>query len=141
MTRLPIALFVLACVAYSTACGSDSGLNPEPAVEPSVFTTLQLSPASHLLHQGDVLRLAVVARDQRLANMTVDAVSYSSDAPEIAVVSDSGLVTAVSAGTAEISATVVVRGVTRQATMIVTVDEEEDGQEWCDSWYYPDGWC
>ena len=137
MTRLSTALVLLACVAYGTACGTDSGFNPEPEGEPSVFSTLQLSPASHLLHQGEVLRLAVVARDQRLAYMTVDAVSYSSDAPEIAMVNNSGLVTAVSVGTVEISATVVVRGVTRQATMIVTVDEEESGE--CGN-CYPDGW-
>ena len=141
MTRLPTALFVLACVAYSTGCGSDSGLNPEPEGEPPVFTTLQLNPASHLLHKGQVLQLAVVARDQRLTYMPVDAVSYSSSDSEIAVVSGTGRVTGVSAGTAEISATVVARGVTRQATMIVTVDEEEDGSGDCgDGWYYYE-WC
>ena len=134
MTRLPTALFVLACVAYSTACGSDSGLNPEPEGEPPVFTTLQLNPASHLLHKGQVLQLAVVARDQRLTYMPVDAVSYSSSDSEIAVVSGTGRVTGVSAGTAEIFATVVVRGVTRQATMIVTVDDE-DFWECYDCWY------
>jgi Bacterial Ig-like domain (group 2) len=119
------------CVAVLSACGSDEAvLAPEKA--PAVLSSLSLLPARVILDTvapGNTLRLSVWATDQ-YGSITerTDVASYSSAASEIAAVSSGGIVTAATPGTAQITATVTLGGVTRSASTTVLVRVHDDSE-------------
>jgi hypothetical protein len=121
MAERSLGLLLPVFAALGLACESDGGFEPEPRV----LNTLVVTPTDTTLFTGapqNTLQLYVVALDQTTAPMPgAGAATYSSSAPAIAEVSSSGLVTAVAPGTAEITTTLTLGGVTRTAPTTVTV--------------------
>ncbi len=132
MTRPSLALILLLCLALAVACRGDS-VGPElhyPARH--VLTRLEVTPSSIALLPEDTSQLTIKAWDQFGATIVQyfddwgdgewwDKTSYLSSAPQIAEVSSDGLVRGVAPGTAEITATLTLDGVTRTASVTATV--------------------
>jgi hypothetical protein len=121
MTNQASTLVLLAFATISTGCVGDRAVGP--LIDPPVLTAVELSPASVVLFPGSTHQLALAAFDQRRSRLPTpsNAVTYSSSDSAVATVSNSGLITAVSAGTAEIAATVIVNGATQKGVMTTTV--------------------
>jgi hypothetical protein len=134
MAKRSLTPILVACVAVSVACGTERGV--ESSVEPerpAVLTRLEVPPTVADLFASppdDTITLTIVASDQRGAPMRgVGGVTFSSDAPAIARVSSSGIVTAAAPGTAVITATLTVAGITRTASMTATVHDPDEYPE------------
>jgi hypothetical protein len=114
---------LLLCAALGAACGS--GVEPEP---PSEFRlgVLPTDFALGTVGPGNTVQLTVWSYDYAGAptNHSSEA-GYSSSAPGIAEALSGGLVTAVAPGTAEITATLTLGGITRTASMTVTVHDRD----------------
>jgi plastocyanin len=129
MTARPITLILLVTSAFSIACESTrvtESVPPwvePPGPDPSVFTTLEVLPSSFTLEQGSTVYLEIVARDQRGVLVDAGGLTFSSSDPGIAKVNGIGIVTGVAAGTADISVTKTLAGVTRSATAKATIRE------------------
>jgi hypothetical protein len=116
----------LSCSADHPWSTETPGLPGPEAPGPPVLTTLELTPAvADLCVPDNTVELTIAARDQRGSQIRVNVgeVVFSSDAPAIASVSTSGVVTAVAPGTALITATLSRFAVTRTASMSATVHE------------------
>jgi plastocyanin len=114
LSRIAALLIVSATGA---GCGSDGGSGPR-----GVLTTVEVTPATATLFTvapGNAVKLTVVAKDQNGQTM-VGTPSFSSDNATIADVSNAGTITAVAAGTAQITASVTIDGVTKFGTNTVT---------------------
>lgn len=100
-----------------------------PAPEPSVLTEIRIRPAPILMLPGMTAPLTVVAWDQhgRRLTWTADAATYSSSNPAVVTVSNRGIVTAVSPGTAVISTRLTLHGVTATDSVITDVLEFRPG--------------
>ena len=130
MTARSITLMLFVTSAFAIACEgtrvteSVQALRDpaQPAPDPWVFTTLEVVPSNVELEQGSMVQLGVFAPDQR-GKLITDATgaAFSSSDPAIAQVSGSGLVMGVAAGTADISVTKTVAGVTRSAAVKATI--------------------
>ena len=128
MTARSITLMLLVTSAFSIACESTrvtefaQPLVGPPAPDPSVFTTLEVLPSTVTLEQGSTVQLGIVARDQRGVLMAdAGRVAFSSSDPAIAEVSSSGTIQGVAPGTADISVTMAIAGVSRSAAMRATI--------------------
>jgi plastocyanin len=113
LSRIPALLIV---AATGAGCGSHGG------PEESVLTTLVVTPATAALFSvepGNAVTLVVVAKDQNGETM-VGSPSFSSDNGAIADVSNAGTITAVAAGTARITASLTIDGITKTGTTAVT---------------------
>ncbi len=121
MAKRSLRLILPLFAALGVACEGYRGVEPEP----HAFTTIGVKPTDAALATtapGNTVQLTVRAYDQAGVLMPRSgAVTYSSSAPAIAEVSSSGVVTAATPGTAKITATLTVGGVTRTASMTVTV--------------------
>lgn len=104
-----LLLFAFAACALA-ACSDDDGDSRVPA------TAVVLDCTEKELAVGETLQLTATPAP---ANTTDDVV-WSSDAEEFATVSESGLVTAVAAGTAKISATLPLAAVLRREITIMS---------------------
>lgn len=94
------------------------------ATAPKDLATLYVSPITADLSTDatDSVQLSIAAWDQTGFPMPgAGAPTYSSSAPAIAVVNSSGVVRGVAPGTAEITASLTLGGVTRTASMTVKV--------------------
>ena len=128
MTARSMTLVLLATSAFSIACeGTRLTETTQPVAyplvpDPSVFTTIDVLPSTVTMDEGSTVQLAAIARDQRGVLIAhAGGVTFSSSDPAIANVSGSGFVTAVAAGTADISVTKSVAGVTRSASVKATI--------------------
>lgn len=83
-----------------------------------VPTTLSIVPAAPGVAQGKTAQLSADIRDQTGRQMTGITVNWSSSTPGVATVSNSGLMTGVSAGTTSITASAA--GLSKSATATVT---------------------
>jgi len=129
MTKRSLRLILPVFAALGVACGTDGdwaaaiASGPEP--DPPVLTRIEVAPTDYALNTvkpGNTLQLTIAAYDQAGAPMpSTGAATYSSSAPAIAAVSGSGVVTAAARGTAEITAALTLGGITRTASMTVTV--------------------
>jgi hypothetical protein len=86
----------------TTQCGSHSGT--WQAVRAKPVASVTVAPANPTLVAGDTLRLAAQLRDADGFRLFFRPVTWSSDNPDVASVSPAGLVLAVSAGSATITA-------------------------------------
>ena len=116
------AVFLIASCVFLTTCGKDSPTKPtepEPLAPPApVPTRITVTPSSVTLNSvGQTVPLTVEVFDQNNAVLGSATVSWSSGHPAVATVSSQGLVTAVSNGTATITA----RSGSASATAAVTV--------------------
>jgi len=125
MLRQSQAIILLVCSALGTGCGSDTALGPDGTSLEQTGFSVRVTPNEAVLFvagPGNALQLTVEAFDERGALIPGPySTAYSSSAPTIAGVSGSGVVTAVSYGTAMITTTVTVGRVTRTALAAVTV--------------------
>jgi plastocyanin len=106
-------------MAVTSACGGDGGGNgtgPTP-----VFTSVFVNPAAATVVVGLTEQLTVAARDQNGANMAGASFTYQSSDQSRATVNGSGLITGVAAGTSQITVTGTVGGVSKTASVNVTV--------------------
>lgn len=112
----------LALVAMVAACGGGGGGGP---TQPPITATLgSIVPSVTTLNltAGQRRTITVEARDPN--NQLISGASgfgFSSSAPAVAPVSSSGEVTALSAGSATITVSLTLNGITRTATVAVTV--------------------
>jgi plastocyanin len=118
--RAPLSRIAALLIAAATGagCGSDGG----SGLGESVLTTLVVTPATATLltvAPGNAVTLAVVAKDQNGQTMA-GSPNFSSDKGAIADVSNAGTITAVAAGTARITASLTIDGVTKTGTTTVT---------------------
>ena len=90
----------------AAACGGGDSGGPTapPTVDPPRATTVMVSPATAELDVGETVQLTAVVRDQNSNVMAGASVTWMSGAGTVATVNASGLVTAVAAGTATITA-------------------------------------
>jgi len=112
MTRGLLAFGIL----VTSACGGSEGPNDEFTVEvtPTAAELFSLAP-------GNTIELAVVAKDADGNPMSGGTTSYATGNSAIATVSNTGVVTAVAAGTTQVTATVTLDGGSASATTAVTV--------------------
>ena len=100
---------VLAGLGWLAGCGdstTDPVPPPPPPPDPPRATTVAVSPAvAELNALGATVQLAAEVRDQNGQVMAGAAVTWTSGSPGVATVNASGLATAVSNGTATITAT------------------------------------
>lgn len=90
---------VLFVAALAAACGDPAGPKTEPVA------TVTVSPSAPTLNIGGTVALSAVTKDANGTVLTGRAVTWSSSATSVATVSGAGLVTAVAAGTAQVTAT------------------------------------
>jgi len=127
MRSLPVlrARSLTTALAFTvlTTCGGGGGsgtTNPPPPAP--TLGSITLSPATIASPAGTITQLTAAALDQQGALIDgVTGYTFASSAPTVAEVSASGLVVAVSAGQATITASLARDGVTRTATAGVTV--------------------
>jgi plastocyanin len=114
----PLSRIAALLIVAATGAGCSDGSGPPP----SVLTTVVVTPATSSLFTvapGNTIRLSVVAQDQHGRTMA-GTPSFSSDNATIADVSSAGTITAVAAGTATITASLTIDGVTKEGTATVT---------------------
>ena len=85
---------------------------------PVPVATVEVTPSSASLLVGGTVQLAATLRDSNGAELTGRVVTWSSDAPAIAAVDASGVVTGIAAGSATVTATR--EGVSGSAAVTVT---------------------
>ena len=116
-----IATLLIVAETGAVGCG---GSGTDPNGDTPVLTTLEVTPATATLFTvapGNTVTLSVVAKDQNGQSMMgAGTPSFSSDNVAIAAVGDDGTITAVGAGTAGITASLTVGGVTKTGTTAVT---------------------
>ena len=136
---------LLAVLALASACGgADSATAPEPLPDPSRPTTIAVSPfAAELTALGETVQLAAEVRDQNGRVMAGVTVTWTSSDTSVATVDQAGLVTAVSPGTAAITASAgpasASAGITVTAPplpdrdILVALYQATDGLNWINS--------
>ena len=109
------ALLAAACL-LAVACGGDSGgpSTPSPVTTSSVSVTY--SDDHGTIYIGDEVQFRATVSSSGSGTQAATNATWESDAPAVATVSSAGLVTAVSAGEATISAEVSASGAARLAT-------------------------
>ena len=148
LAALPIVL-LCACSGGSSDPGEPPGApstGPSPDPPPPVATSLAVSPDSAQLEApGATIQFTAEVRDRDGNAMTGATVTWSSDAPDVATVDATGLVTAVGVGTATVtvstgelsaSATVTVERVSGNAPdreALVALYESTGGENWVNS--------
>lgn len=127
MTRHLSVTLMLAGAVFCAACESDRTAEPlldAPIDLPQadVLTSFQLLPSSAELAEQSEFQLSAVSRNQNGRPMPVSPpVTYLSDAPQIARVSNTGFVTGVAPGTAIISAEITLGSMTLKSATTVRV--------------------
>lgn len=110
---------------YAYECTIHSGMIGEVVVQSGQvqhFSSVALTPPAASLLSGDTLRLSATPLDQNGVPMAgLPAATFLSSNPAVAVVSATGLVTAVGAGVDTITASITGDGTTRAATAVITV--------------------
>lgn len=106
-----------------TACGGGGGgnggmTNPPPA---ATLDNVVVAPTTVTLDAGQSRALTATGRSAAGATLAGVTFSYSSSNTTVASVSQNGVVLALSAGTATITATGTLSGVSRSATVALTV--------------------
>jgi plastocyanin len=114
-----LSILLMLPAAAVAGCGGGGGSEPDERV----FTTLDVTPTTSTLFTvspENSVTLSVVAKDQDGAVM-VGPSSFASANTAVATVSASGVVTAVGAGSTQITTSVTIGGVSKPATTAVTV--------------------
>lgn len=114
-----------AVFSATIALGCGGGSDGSTAPDPSVLTSVEIRPASpslYTLAPENSVQLTVIAKDQFGGVLTgLGSASFSSADQSIASVGSNGLVAAGTAGTAQVTASIIAGGVTKSATTTITV--------------------
>jgi uncharacterized protein YjdB len=110
ITKITGASLLAVLMLYLVGCPTE----PEP--EPVAVTGVSLNKTALTLEEGRTETLAVSVLPEDAANKNLN---WSSSAPDVAAVSEAGLVSAVAAGTATITVTSVDGGYTANCTVTV----------------------
>jgi CubicO group peptidase (beta-lactamase class C family) len=105
-------------IVLAAACGGGDKPTTPPPPTPAAVATVTVSPGSATLAVGATTTLGAELRDAAGNALTGRPISWTTDAATVAAVSATGVVTAVAAGTARITATS--EGRSGQATITVT---------------------
>ena len=136
---------LLVGLVLASGCGSgDSATAPKPVSDPPRPTTIAVSPfATELTALGETVQLTAEVRDQNARVMPTATVTWSSSNTSVVTVDQAGLVTAVSTGTAAITASAgpasASAGITVTAPplsdrdILVALYEATDGSNWINS--------
>lgn len=106
----------------AAACGSDLGAEPDVAI----LSTLSVSPSTATLFTvapSNSVKLTYEAKDQRGDLLSGATVSFSTDNQQVAQVDASGMIQARGVGTANVTTSLTLNGVTRSAQTAITVVE------------------
>jgi plastocyanin len=118
----PQAVTLVLLAAAVTGCGGDSS---EPA--PRVPTDLEVTPSTATLFSaapGNTIQVTVVTKDQDGTPMdAVGPIGFSSSDETVSTVDQDGTVTAVGAGSAQITASLSADEITLSDVTTVTVDD------------------
>jgi plastocyanin len=112
---------MMVAAAVLTGCGGDDGGDGGTGPGTAVFTTLEVSPTAPTVVIGFTTALSATAKDQNGATMSGLTTTYASSDNSKATVTNAGVVTGVAAGTARITATGTIGGVTKTKDVDVTV--------------------
>jgi plastocyanin len=112
-------VWMVGALVTLAACGG--GGDGGGGTEPAVFTSLTIAPNNPTVLVGATTTLTTTARDQNSQQMSGATVTYASANQAVATVTNAGVVTGVSAGTAQVTATGQIGTVTKTATVTVTV--------------------
>lgn len=113
MTRI----FMVACAAALAACGGSESTGPTVET-PVAVSSVVVTPNTSTIVVGSTTQLAAVARDANNNTLANRTINWTSSATNVATVSAQGVVSAVSAGNASITATS--EGKSAQAAIVVT---------------------
>jgi plastocyanin len=109
---------ILIAAGIGSGCGESGPSN--------TLTTLEVTPTARTLFTvapGNMDTLSVVAKDQNgLVMSGVGSPSFSSDNAAVATVNSAGIITAVAAGTAQVTVSLTEDGATASAVTVVTVE-------------------
>jgi plastocyanin len=120
MRYTPLLLVLSAAVAGCGGGGAATGPADNGGTTPAV-ASVTVTPAGGTVPVGGTLQLNAAPSDADGRTIPGASPQWQSDAPTVASVGADGLVTGVSGGTANITATVSSGGATRTATALVTV--------------------
>ena len=140
-TMIKMSALLVGLVLASGCGGGDSATAPEPVSDPPRPTTIAVSPfATELTALGETVQLTAEVRDQNGRVMPAATIMWSSSNTSVATVDQAGLVTAVSTGTAAITASAgpasASAGITVTAPplsdrdILVALYEATDGPNW-----------
>ena len=119
MRALAARLIGIATVGLLAACGgADGGTNPPPA---NTLDNIAVTPPTVALTAGQSATLAASGRSANGTTLSGVTIAFSSSNTSVATVSSAGVVLALSAGTATITATGTLNGTSKSATSAVTV--------------------
>src|SRR5690606_39110593 len=92
------------------------------------LASVQVSVDEAVLGRGETAQLMMTGTDTNAGDVNMDhaTIVYSSSDPDIVSVSEAGVVTAESLGTASVTAAVTVNGVTREGSVSIEVVPSDD---------------
>jgi len=114
-------VLVAGAVVVLAACGGGGGDDGGGGTGPAVFTSINVAPTSVTLAPQGTQALTATAIDQRGQSMAGLTATYASSDQSKATVSASGVVTAVAVGTATITVSGTLGGVTKTKDVGVTI--------------------
>ncbi len=125
MKRVALSLCLLASTVTLNACGGggDGGGGGGPPTQPGVVTvaSVSVSPSDQTLAPRQTAQLTATVKDAQGNALSGHSVDWSSSSSSVVTVSSAGLVTAVAAGSATITATSEGKSGTAQVTVIAPV--------------------
>jgi uncharacterized protein YjdB len=105
-TRFSVSLFSLFSLTTTLACGDDPPVAPPPVNNQVTLSTLSVAPATSMLRKDESITLRATGTYSDGTTKSETSAVWTSSDEAIAVVSSSGVVTALSVGTVELTATI-----------------------------------
>ncbi|MEP6508426.1 MAG: Ig-like domain-containing protein [Gemmatimonadales bacterium] len=150
MRRKGNILLVVTGTAAIVACGSERSLEPQPVVPtapsapvetPPPLTFMTLSPSEFTVLLGDTVQLVVATFDGSSRRVEpIGTTIYTSRDSTVAIVSSTGLVTGVGAGTAQINVSFTSGGITVSNRATAQIRPEVVSAELVLRRGFPNGW-
>jgi plastocyanin len=119
--RLVSRSLFLVALAAAVACGGDDTGGTQPPPPTPTLGSIVPSVATLSLTAGQTSTISATARDANNATLAATGYTFASSNNAIAVVSTGGQVIALGAGTATITVSLTLNGVTKTAPVAVTV--------------------
>lgn len=98
-----------------------------PTRAQSVLTSVSVMPTTLNITTGDTEQLTINAIDQNGASLSGASITFSSNDPSVAIVDNVGIVTAISEGTATITALADLNGKTATGNSTITISGQVEG--------------